>query len=95
MTKAAEKLMISQPAVSKSIKTLEDQLGVSLFNRSSKGLELTSEGKMIYDLKDLRSLLKSLAKDENIGILISSHNLAELESFCSNVCIIQNVCLYI
>ena len=41
-------------------------------------------------IKDLRSLLKSLAKDENIGILISSHNLSELESFCTNVCIIKN-----
>ena len=41
-------------------------------------------------IKDLRSLLKSLAKEENIGILISSHNLSELESFCTNVCIIKN-----
>lgn len=48
MTKAAEILMVSQPAVSKAIKTLEEQIGVSLFNRSSKGLELTEEGKMLY-----------------------------------------------
>lgn len=41
-------------------------------------------------IKELRSLLKSLAKKENIGILISSHNLAELESFCTDVCIIKN-----
>ena len=41
-------------------------------------------------IKDLRSLLKSLANNENIGILISSHNLSELESFCTNVCIIKN-----
>ncbi|MBQ8659616.1 MAG: ABC transporter ATP-binding protein [Bacilli bacterium] len=40
-------------------------------------------------IKELRDLLKTLAKD-GMGILISSHNLAELESFCSNVCIIQN-----
>lgn len=49
MTKASEEMMISQPAISKSIKTLEGQLGVSLFNRSNKGLELTEEGKMIYN----------------------------------------------
>lgn len=39
-------------------------------------------------IKDLRDLLKKLAAD-NIGILISSHNLAELESFCNKVCIID------
>ena len=41
-------------------------------------------------IKDLRNLLVKLAKDENMGILISSHNLAELERFCNKVCIIKN-----
>ena len=41
-------------------------------------------------IKDLRNLLVKLAKEENMGILISSHNLAELESFCNRVCIIKN-----
>ena len=41
-------------------------------------------------IKDLRNLLIKLAKEENMGILISSHNLAELESFCNKVCIIKN-----
>lgn len=41
-------------------------------------------------IKELRDLLKKLAKEENMGILISSHNLFELESFCNKVCIIQN-----
>lgn len=40
-------------------------------------------------IKDLRELLQKLAKD-GMGILISSHNLAELESFCNRVCIINN-----
>lgn len=40
-------------------------------------------------IKDLRNLLKKLAK-EGLGILISSHNLAELESFCNKVLIIDN-----
>lgn len=39
-------------------------------------------------IKDLRNLLKKLASD-GMGILISSHNLAELESFCNKVCIIN------
>ena len=41
-------------------------------------------------IKDLRELLKKLAKTEKMGILISSHNLAELESFCNTIAIIQN-----
>ncbi len=41
-------------------------------------------------IKELRDLLKKLAKEEKMGILISSHNLAELESFCTDVCIIKN-----
>ena len=45
---AAEKLFISQPAVSKSIKTLEKNLNVSLFIRSSKGVSLTKEGQMLF-----------------------------------------------
>lgn len=40
-------------------------------------------------IKDLRNLLKKLAK-QGMGILISSHNLAELESFCNKVLIIEN-----
>ena len=41
-------------------------------------------------IRDLRNLLLKLAKEEKMGILISSHNLAELESFCNKVCIIKN-----
>ena len=41
-------------------------------------------------IRDLRALLVRLAKEEHMAILISSHNLFELESFCNKVCIIQN-----
>lgn len=41
-------------------------------------------------IKELRELLIKLAKEEKMGILISSHNLAELESFCTKICIIKN-----
>lgn len=41
-------------------------------------------------IKDLRNLLKKLAKKESMAIFISSHNLSELESFCNKVCIIKN-----
>ena len=41
-------------------------------------------------IKELRDLIKELAKKENMAIVISSHNLAELESFCNKVTIIKN-----
>lgn len=41
-------------------------------------------------IKSMRELLVKLAKEENMGVLISSHNLSELESFCNKVCIIKN-----
>lgn len=49
ITKAAEKLLISQPAVSKSIKNLETQLGGKLFIRTKKGVVLTEEGNVFYN----------------------------------------------
>ncbi|MBQ3116610.1 MAG: LysR family transcriptional regulator [Clostridia bacterium] len=51
LTKAAEELYISQPAVSQAIKQLETQLGGKLFNRTHKGMELSETGgKQIFDI---------------------------------------------
>lgn len=46
---AAQNLFISQSAVSQSIKQLEEQLQVRLFSRSTRGVVLTSEGKLLLD----------------------------------------------
>ena len=43
-SRAAERLRITQPAVSHQVKTLEDELGVQLFSRTSKSVRLTQEG---------------------------------------------------
>ncbi|MDR7074371.1 cidABC operon transcriptional activator CidR [Fictibacillus barbaricus] len=48
-TRAAEQLFITQPTISKMIKNLEDELGLTLFNRSRKKLILTDAGKIIYE----------------------------------------------
>ena len=48
ITKASNVLNISQPAISKSIKNLEEQLGGQLFVRTKKGVILTEEGKEFY-----------------------------------------------
>jgi DNA-binding transcriptional LysR family regulator len=46
---AADVLFVSQPAVSKSIKTLENHLNLKLFSRSSKGVTLTPEGEILLN----------------------------------------------
>lgn len=45
---AADKLFITQSAISQSIKSLEKQLGVTLFYRKSRNIQLTSEGELLY-----------------------------------------------
>lgn len=49
ISKGAEKLSISQPAVTQSIKTLEGELGGKLFIRTPKGVILTNEGRELFD----------------------------------------------
>lgn len=59
LTRAAQELFISQPAVSQAIKQLENQLGVSLFNRTRKGMQLSATGgKIIYaDISEAMRLI--------------------------------------
>ena len=66
ITKASEKLNISQPAVTKQIKNLENQLSLVLFERKSKGLILTEDGKKLYE--KLKNPIEELNKiDKQIG----------------------------
>lgn len=60
---AAERLYISQPAVSASIKKLEESLGCTLFIRKSKGVELTGSGRQLYSAAS--TALTSLYETEN------------------------------
>jgi len=48
ITLAAEELFISQPAVSQAIKKLENSIGGNLFLRTPKGVQLTTEGEVLY-----------------------------------------------
>lgn len=47
-TKAAETLYITQPTISKTIKNMEDEWGVTLFHRQGKRIELTDAGRIMY-----------------------------------------------
>lgn len=57
-TKAAEKLRIAQPALSRQIRDLEDEVGVDFFKRSTRGVTLTAEGKLF--LAETLGLLATL-----------------------------------
>ncbi|WP_227994865.1 LysR family transcriptional regulator [Oceanobacillus sp. CFH 90083] len=48
-SKAAKRLFITQPSVSHSIKQLENELGIQLFTRTSKGVLLTKEGEVLFN----------------------------------------------
>ena len=50
LTKAAEKMSVTQSAVSQQIKSLEEELGVKLFNRFGPRKDLTPDGKLFYNL---------------------------------------------
>ena len=58
--RAAEKLFISQPPLSRQIKELETEIGVQLFERNNKRVILTEAGKF-YE-KEMREILKSIER---------------------------------
>ena len=76
ISKAAESLYISQPAISKTIVRLEDNLNVKLFKRNSRGVSLTEEGEVlfrhvqeaIHHIEEAESALQKM-KDYHIGHL--------------------------
>lgn len=80
LTRASEALFTSQPAISAQIKALEDELGLQLFSRTPKGMQLTTSGKHLYEqakhtlesaeqLKfDAQSLKNEIVADIKTGI---------------------------
>lgn len=83
ITRAAQRLFISQPSLSISIKQLEAELGAELFTRESGKMELTYAGQMFYDWAKMVSLSQKRMEDhfaelrgeqrEKICIGISPH----------------------
>jgi DNA-binding transcriptional LysR family regulator len=76
LSETAKQLHLSQPAVSHQIKSLEQELNVTLFNRSNIGLQLTEAGRLmlpwarrlLHDTRNLREMMSSL-NDEIVGEL--------------------------
>lgn len=88
-TKAASTLHVSQPSISKAIQNLEAELGVPLFYRSSKQLELTDAGKAVLAnaqhvlaaFKNLRSELTDLMELKKGEIRIGIPPIVGVEFF--------------
>lgn len=84
-SKAAEQIRITQPAVSHQINSLEEELDVKLFQRTSKSVSLTTEGMMFLPdadkiLKISQSAKERLGNHEEPMILeIGCHNQLELD----------------
>ncbi len=66
MTRAAEGLHIAQPALSQQITLLEEELGVALLSRSSRGIQATPQGDLLY--RHAKSILRQV---DNTRILLS------------------------
>lgn len=69
ITKAAEKLFVTQPAITRSIKELEDQFNSKLLERSQKGVVPTQEGLILFN--HLKNVFKEIDTAQNI---IESNN---------------------
>ena len=64
ITQAANELMVSQPAVSKSIKVLEQDLNTQLFNRNKDGVSLNNAGELLFNkIKEAMELIISAEED--------------------------------
>ncbi|MBQ1233599.1 MAG: LysR family transcriptional regulator [Clostridia bacterium] len=68
LNKAAETLMIAQPNISRSIKELEADLGITIFQRSAKGMVLTPDGEEFIDYaKDILHRMDKLEQSYRDG----------------------------
>ena len=73
ITKASEKLNLTQPAVTKHMKNLENLLETKLFIRSNHGIKLTKQGMELY--KDIKDAVDILINEENKYLKIKDINL--------------------
>ena len=95
ITKASEKLNLTQPAVTKHMKNLESLLETKLFIRSNHGIKLTKQGLELYeDIKDSVDVLineeNKYLKIKDINLGIHSTILNKIFSDCMSEYYIQN-----
>lgn len=83
MTRAAQRLLVSQPALSRQIADLEDELGVKLFNRQPRHLTLTPAGQYLYEqAKEILTLAsKTKSNLQSSAVISGDLTIAAGESF--------------
>ena len=82
ISRAAKELYISQPAISKAISKLEDNLGTKLFNRNSRGVQLTREGNILYQY--INTAFDSINRGEKELKRIHDFHIGQLKIGVSN-----------
>ena len=83
ITKAAERLHITQPPLSRQIKLLENELGVLLFERHGKHIELTEAGNILRKRAEEMLVLVSLSKKELLDVNNGDHGLLSVAAVAS------------
>ena len=76
ISQAAKTLYISQPAVSRAIQKLEANLDTQLFKRSSRGVFLTADGRILFD--KIKAAFELVAEGEDLIIHNSSRKIPHL-----------------
>ena len=84
-SRAAEHLRITQPAVSHQITALEDELGVKLFQRTSKSVRLTKEGYLFTQYAGEILKLSRLSKARMKMFMMSRNRLDAMKTALGSV----------
>lgn len=87
INKAAQKLFLSQSSLSSSIRELEQELGIKIFKRSNKGIELTEDGKefitYIRPIIEQQKMIESYYADRNNDDFSSLNVASQRYPFCA------------
>lgn len=91
ISKAAKKLHLTQPGLSMQIQNLEDEVGATLLIRSNKGVELTDEGRVVFEHattmlsleNNIRKSLEDMEKSKKTLSIVSCKSLGEYVLPCS------------
>lgn len=83
ISRAAEYLFVSQPALSQQIRNLEKELGYCVFRRTRKGLELTEKGNLFY--QKAQKMLEDWSRFKEEVISGTEHKKIKNRTWCQSL----------